>query len=104
MGKSESGPDMQDCAMYAHQVRENYGCDTVVMLELAGSDIAPRWQISVVSVFPVTEPGKAGAGSTTRLMWPSNRHRTFGAALFCALAEHDGELTRRHFQEILEIA
>ena len=42
MGKSESGPDMQDCATYLSEIQKQTGYSLTLLVELDGSSVSAR--------------------------------------------------------------
>lgn len=103
MGKSESGPDMRDCATYLDEMQTQQNCCTSILMELAGSRVGVHWRVNVLSLsrnLLLDQPEWSVASS---LLWPNRENRTFEGALFRALAEHDAQISRRAFQAILEI-
>lgn len=93
MGKSENGPDMLDCLMFLHQLQQTYECNTSLLIVASGSSIAPSASISLLSVPKNVPPWHATAGATSSLTWPHRECKTFTAALYRLLIEHDSHLT-----------
>lgn len=93
MGKSESGPDGQDCLMFLRQLETTHECSTSVLITVGGSSIAPVGFLSVLSVPMSRPPWHATAGLTSSLRWPSATHKSLEAALYALLCQHDHHLT-----------
>lgn len=103
MGKSESGPDMRDCATYLAEMQEQQNCSTSILAELAGSRAGVHWRVHVLScsnTLAMTEPEWS---VSTSLIWPNRENKTFEGALFRALAEHDAHISKAAFQRILDL-
>lgn len=98
MGKSESGPDMLDCAAYLHDIQKGQKCSICVLLELDGYVGGQSYSIGVVasSVERLVDGPVWSAAVQTH--WPTRSHKHFEGALFAALASLDAEIARKHFQ------
>lgn len=104
MGKRMSGPDIADSVLYLKAVDRAARCKSDVLLTLAGSSDCVSVVINICSLSDdATLEGPRWVLSTS-LSWPNRECATFEGALFRAVVDHDKELSRRHFQEILEIA
>ncbi len=101
MGKSGSGPGIQDCLSYLAQMDAQAGCYTTILLLPGGSSLAPSCIINLLSVDNGGGEWGQTAVSSTYDGYPSREHATFGGALYRAIIEHDKVLSARAFQEIL---
>lgn len=104
VGKSERGPDLLDCAMYVGEMQRQQNCCTTMLVEFVGSDVVSQLRVSIVTVSrELTTEGPVWSVATS-FVWPGRRHRTFEGALFSAIAQHDAEIGRHAFQQILNLA
>ncbi len=103
MGKSDNGPDMQDCAQYLSLIEKQNGVITTVILTSDGSRYGQGWLLHVLSVVEGDLTGQSGRGVGTTGRWPHREHRTFEGALYGLLAAHDAALSRQDFLDTLEL-
>lgn len=103
MGKSESGPDMQDCSLYLAEMEQEQDCSCTVLLEVVGFAVGYGWRIHVLSVEKGMIQSDAGWSVATSVTWPNRANKTFEGALFRALAENDAQISRAHFQRTLDV-
>ncbi len=103
MGKSENGPDMLDCALYAREIEKQTGKRVSILLELEGTDHSARWSLALLALPGSVVAIAEGQGIAVAGRWPSKKHRTFEAALFGCLALLDAEIGKAAFQEVLEL-
>jgi len=103
MGKSEAGPDMLDCALYAREIEKQTGKRVTMLLELEGSEHSPQWSLSLLALPASVVAIAEGEGVAVAARWPSRKHRTFESALFSSLALLDAEIGKAAFQETLDL-
>ena len=97
MGKSEHGPDMQDCLSYLYQMDHQGGYYTSVLLMPNGSLTAPSIVFNVLSS-KIKHPTLGAPGILTVYDgYPSRAHTTFNGAFYRALVEHDKQLSQAYF-------
>ena len=101
MGKSESGPDMRDCATYLDEMQMQQDCNTTLLITLDGSGVGVFWRVHVLSNSDELDGLEPVWSVATQLRWPNRENKTFEGALFRALAEHDGQIALRQFQRAL---
>jgi len=103
VGKSEYGPDMWDCSLYVKEMQDQQNCSTSLLLELDGSSENPRWRVGVLSTSRNLVDLVPEWSVATVFYFPGRGSKTFEGALFRAVAQHDGEISRRAFQNILNL-
>ena len=103
MGKSANGPDMRDCATLFHEMQMQQDCNSTLMLELGGSELAPRWRIHVLSTSDELANLLPIWTVASYYVWPNRENQGFASALFRALMEHDAMISKQAFQTILDI-
>lgn len=97
MGKSANGPDMQDCLSYLLQMDAQNNLETTILLIPLGSAIEQSCTICLLSA-----PVKASLEEDlevyrTAYEYPSRDTRTFGAAVYRAIVEHDKFISKECF-------
>ena len=102
MGKSESGPDMQDCSTYLREVEKAHKSRITIMLESDGSEGGYGWSMHALMLpAKVSDPWETpgcGAGGA----WPHRDHKTFEGALFALVARLDALAARQDFWRIVK--
>jgi hypothetical protein len=103
MGKSENGPDMQDCCLYLADIEQQTGWRVTALLERAGYGAGSFWLIHVLAIRGRPGEVEESAGVSVAMRWPHREHATFSGAMYAAIAALDGEIGRKVFQEVLNI-
>lgn len=96
MGKSEVGPDMQDCSVMWSEIQKAQECSTTILMELAGCLGGSHLRVHVLSVSRTCMPWEAEWCVASTLIWPNRENKTFEGALFRALIEHDAVIDANH--------
>jgi len=99
LGKSVNGPDMQDCLTYLLQMDAQNHLETTILLIPLGTATAPSCTISLLSA-----PVKATLDQDLEVYrssyeYPNRDTRTFGAAVYRAIVEHDKFISKECFWE-----
>ena len=89
MGKSESGPDMQDCSTLAHHLEQDWALSVTILLELDGSSGGYGWRIHGLGVPRQPRLLRDEPGVAATVTWPHRDHKTFEGAVFALLHRMD---------------
>ena len=103
MGKSVSGPDIYDVALYWEEIRKQQNCTSSLLIEPDGSTGGSGLVLSIVSGQKDKGEPWDGWVVVTNHSWPNRNNRTFEGFLFAALAIHDGAIAKQTFQTIIDI-
>lgn len=104
MGKSEHGPDMRDCAIYAREIEKSRGSYVTLLITLDGFGSAPGWQVDVLSSDKTAWLTGQGPCQAVNVKFPSRKHKTIEGAIFCALAELDASYAQEDFCRTIGLA
>lgn len=97
MGKSGNGPDMQDCLTYLLQMDAQSKLETTILLIPGGSAISASCTISVMSAPVQASLEEDLEVYRSTYTYPNRDTRTFEAAVYRAIVEHDKFISKETF-------
>jgi hypothetical protein len=100
MGKSEHGPDMQDCCTYLSEIQSQTGYSLTLLMEPDGSSVSARWRVCALAVKGGSVEPTAARSVSASVLWPHRDYKTFEGALFSLLAWTDSLIAQDTFQQI----
>jgi hypothetical protein len=102
MGKSMSGPDLEDCCIFMQSMEDTHKCTICVLMEAGGPGVGVDWRVSVVaSSRTLTMSGPAWTAAVV-VRWPDRKYTTFEACLLGALYALDYKATpEAYLKEVL---
>ena len=94
---------MQDCCLYLCDMESHTKYTVTLLLERGGSGAGSHWLVHALAA-PDGLP-RVGGDSVIAVYcrWPCKAHASFSACLYALLAQVDGEIGRKTFQENLGI-
>lgn len=101
MGKSTTGPSMEDCYLYVADLEDQWKCDTTLLMSVGGMLGGLRWHVTVLSCSKELNELEPAWSVSTSWTWPSFHHQTFEGALLAGIVYHDAEVGRAEFNRLL---